>query len=350
MTTGARSFGRRPEMYAVTFVTVIGLFTAFFSLTGHGLWGDEVWSASWSQQQAWPQTFSRFLSPPDLPLNFLLVQLSTTFGQSEFWVRLPSALLGAATCPVLFLLGRTVYGAATGVCAAVLLAVAPYHVWYAQDARPYAPLALYAVLSLYFFVRLLQRPSVGSAIGFMVVTTLDMYNHLFGVFPLIVELVVVIPWAVVRGTQIRRGPLSPVDPPQGPKVSRRKLALSREREQHRQWTTYRFTLAALGGATAAALLACLPLYSGIAQYIENAGPSEVPQPAFVMTPRFVTDLFAAFGSGTWWPFWLLAILFGLAVAADLRQRRWFVALGLAWLAIPLALVALARPHHLVGPR
>ncbi len=334
----------------IIFVTVIGLLTAFFALTRHGLWGDEVWSASWSQQQSWPQTFSRFLSPPDLPLNFLLVQASTTFGQGEFWVRLPSALLGAATCPVLFLLGRRVYGTPTGVCAAIVLAVAPYHVWYAQDARPYAPLALYALLSLYFFYRLLERPSVSIATGFMVATTLDLYNHLFGLFPLIVELLVAIPWAMVRWTHVRRGRFSSVERPLGPKVSRRKLAQSQQREQRRQWTTYRFTLVALGGATVAALLACLPLYSGIAQYVRNAGPSEVPEPAFVLTPRFVTDLFAAFGSGTGWPFWLLAILFAFAIAGDLLQRRWFVGLGLAWLVIPLAMVALGRPHHLVGPR
>src|SRR5579875_1816231 len=148
-----------------------GIATAFYRLGARGLWGDEVWQLAWSQQQPLTDTFLRFRAPPDLPLSFILVQLSTTFSSDPFWVRLPSAVLAAATVVLLYVLGRRVSGRAVGVAAALLLAAAPYHVWYAQDARPYAALACYSLLTLVFFERILRRgPTPGNVIGFTLAT------------------------------------------------------------------------------------------------------------------------------------------------------------------------------------
>jgi uncharacterized membrane protein len=172
-------------------VAALGALTAFYRLGAKGLWGDEVWEALWSRQQDLPATFARFRAPPDLPLQFILTRLATTFDDGEFCVRLPSALLGMTTVVLIFLLGRRVASTPVGLIAALLLAVAPYHVWYAQDARPYAGFACYSTLSLYCFVSLLRRPTrpaVGAWLGFTLATTLNIYNHLFGVFPLVVEL------------------------------------------------------------------------------------------------------------------------------------------------------------------
>ncbi len=165
----------------------LGLATAFFRLDAHGLWGDEVWQAMWARQQDALATIARFSAPPDFPLHFILVQFTTTYSGEPFWVRLPSALLGALTVPLVYGLGILVLNRVTGILAAVFLALAPFHVWFTQDARPYAALTFYSLLTCLFFHALLRKNSWGAWAGLTLATTLNLYNHFFALMPLLSE-------------------------------------------------------------------------------------------------------------------------------------------------------------------
>jgi uncharacterized membrane protein len=79
------------------------------------------------------------------PLYYLLLHVWAVFGTGEAWLRLPSALAGIASVWLLGLLGRWLFDARTGLAAAAVLAVSPLHVWYSQEARMYALLALLAL-------------------------------------------------------------------------------------------------------------------------------------------------------------------------------------------------------------
>ena len=304
-----------------------GVATAFYRLGAKGLWGDEVWQVAWSRQQPLPQTFQRFRAPPDLPLSFLLVQLSTTFNSDPFWARLPSALLGAATVALLYLLGRRLFGRATGLAAALLLAVAPYHVWYAQDARPYAALACYSLLTLTFFERLLrqEKPSPWTVLGFTIATILNLYNHLFALFPLFVEVTAGVVWLALSWRRARRDD-----------GAARRRAL---------WTA-----GGLLGGAAVALVAAAPLFDGVARYIVQGGPIDGGDVPIRLTPGAVVDLLGLFGSGRGWPLLLTVALFVAGLGLLAYRRDPFLGVGLAWLVLPLALLWLAHPHHMFIPR
>jgi len=64
------------------------------------------------------------------------------FGLGEFAVRLPAALIGTATVYVLYLLGSAVAGRGTGLLAALLLAISPWHVQISRYAERSPLLAL----------------------------------------------------------------------------------------------------------------------------------------------------------------------------------------------------------------
>ncbi len=87
--------GAAADLRPLPLVVLVSLAAVFFRLGARGLWGDEVWQVSWSQQQGWLETFQRFLAPPDLPLSILLTKASVTFSEDPFFARLPSAVLGA---------------------------------------------------------------------------------------------------------------------------------------------------------------------------------------------------------------------------------------------------------------
>jgi mannosyltransferase len=84
------------------------------------------------------------------PVYFWLLHLVTSvFGRSETALRAPSLVVGVATIPAFWLLTmRLTDSVPTAHVAALLLALNPLHVWYSQEARPYALLLCVAVVAM----------------------------------------------------------------------------------------------------------------------------------------------------------------------------------------------------------
>lgn len=74
--------------------------------------------------------------------------------------RIVTALLGAATVPVIFLLGRRLYGGAVGLAGAALYAIAPLAVLHAHFLTVDVPATLFVSLTLLGAARMLERPNL----------------------------------------------------------------------------------------------------------------------------------------------------------------------------------------------
>ncbi len=299
--------------------------TAFFRLGAKGFWGDEIWTLTWSRYQPPLETFWSFQTPPDLPLNFVLTELASAFGTSESVVRLPEALMAIATVGLVYAIGQWYVSRAVAVVAALLLAVAAYHVWYAQDARPYSPLAFYAVLSLVGVLRLIEKPGLAGAAVFVVGAVLGIYNHLFGLFPFASEAVFVALWGMAVVALAHRRPDSP---------NRRHVA--------RVWLAF-------VASSLVVVLLCWPLAGPIRNYLQagggNGAGGTLTFGQFDLSFAFLADLFGRFGFGVGWRFVPVALLCLLGIVASFRWRWWLPLLGMVWLAFPLVALWIAQPHH-----
>jgi len=122
------------------------------------------------------------------PLYFWLLHMVIgRFGESEPVLRSLSVVTGAATVPMVMLLIRALgAGSGTALLGAVLLALNPLHIWYSQEARPYALLVFLGVGSLVCLLYGLQRGAVFGWIGFAVLGTLTVLTHLSGAVFLLV--------------------------------------------------------------------------------------------------------------------------------------------------------------------
>lgn len=91
-------------------------------------------------------------------MNFFLLSLPLhLFGQTVFAIRLPAALLGAITIPLVFVLVRRLADERFALVTAALLAVYHYHIHFSRLAANMAFDPLFAVLVLYFLHRALER-------------------------------------------------------------------------------------------------------------------------------------------------------------------------------------------------
>ena len=122
-----------------------------------GLWIDEIYSLLHSFRPSLWQIVSVFPRDNHHPFYSVLAHLSlTVFGESAWSIRLPAALFGAATVPLLYLLGTRVASRREALLAASLLCVSYHHVWFSQNARGYAVLACFAVLGSWLLLRGLE--------------------------------------------------------------------------------------------------------------------------------------------------------------------------------------------------
>ncbi len=91
------------------------------------------------------------------PLYFVMLRpVVALAGASEYALRWPSVAFSLLSVPLIGQMGRRLAGEFVGAMAALLLALCPFHIWYAQDARMYAPMAFFGLLAMDRFLLLLR--------------------------------------------------------------------------------------------------------------------------------------------------------------------------------------------------
>ncbi len=127
------------------------------------------------------------------PLYYLLAWLwSQPFGLGEVGLRSLSALLGAATVPFAYLAGKELVSRQAGLIACWLVAVNPFLIFYSQEARSYALVALLGTIALWLFALSLPRPSNRNLAWWAAASSLALCSHYFAVFPFAVQAAVLV--------------------------------------------------------------------------------------------------------------------------------------------------------------
>jgi len=143
-------------------------------------WLDEMWSVGFARLP-WRSLMSVIAHQegPNMSLYYTLLHFWIGLGDGEAWVRLLSVLLGVATIPVFYVLGKRLCGSRTGLIASLLLAINGMHIWASQEARAYSLVAFLSTLSSLFFVSCVTRPMRANWLGYVATTALAIYGHMF---------------------------------------------------------------------------------------------------------------------------------------------------------------------------
>jgi mannosyltransferase len=119
-------------------------------------------------------------------LYYVLLHGWLHLGTSDTFVRLLSVIPAVLSVGALFSLGRHLWGSLTGAIAASMLAINPFFIAYAQEARGYSLLLLLCIVSTLFFVRSIEQSnSLFNWAGYVAASVLMVYTHSFGVFVLV---------------------------------------------------------------------------------------------------------------------------------------------------------------------
>ena len=162
---------------ALGLITFLAGFLRFYRLGHQSLWMDEVLTVLSSHTSLGNVLFDPPVDPNVPPLYYLLMATLQGFGDREIALRAPSAIAGILSVPLLYWVARAWLGKAALV-AALLLAVSPLHLWYSQEARPYAFLMFLGLVAVRFLQRALDSPRArGARVGFAVAAAAAFYVH-----------------------------------------------------------------------------------------------------------------------------------------------------------------------------
>ncbi|HEX8558287.1 MAG TPA: glycosyltransferase family 39 protein, partial [Pyrinomonadaceae bacterium] len=146
----------RLVLAALLLIVAVGAALRVYKLDGDSLWLDEASSVKFSRDapSAIIETTSKDVHPP--LYYFALHYWMKLFGDSERGARLLSALFGVLALPLVYLVAAHLFNKSTGLVAALLLALSRFHLEFSQEARMYSLLVLLSLLSIYFFLKLLE--------------------------------------------------------------------------------------------------------------------------------------------------------------------------------------------------
>jgi mannosyltransferase len=188
--------GRRtlPAWWPLAALTILAAALRLSTLDLQSFWYDEAFTPAHVLHASLGATLRAVIHTENTPPLWYVIAWadSRVLGTGEVALRLPSAIVGIATVPVVWAIGRELTARrATAIAAAAFVAVNPLFVWYSQEARAYGLFVFTSALAMLCFLRALHGTTPRRLTAFAVTASLALLSHYFAAFivaPMIVML------------------------------------------------------------------------------------------------------------------------------------------------------------------
>lgn len=178
-----KNINKKNAIILLIAILFLGSFLRFYNLGYASIWYDEAVSWDQSRHSFYDLLIMTFKDNTPPLHNFILFFVIHNFGDSEFLLRLPSALFGAANIIVIYWVGNLFANRNVALISSFLLAISGFHIWYSQEARSYTLLCLISTIVVGSIVKILQGKSSDLWIFLSsFFSVLLLYSHVYGSF------------------------------------------------------------------------------------------------------------------------------------------------------------------------
>lgn len=187
----------------------VGFLVRVNQLGAQSLWNDEGTSAALARLSL-PAIVNAAAQDIHPPLYYILLHFWVMLaGTSEFALRFLSVIAGVVLIALTFRLARQFFDEDVALIAAVLSALNPFQVYYAQETRMYIWVALFAAISVWALVRMFRPPRAGEHFGpaarrgrtlalvlYLASTLAALYTNYYAFTLLLVENLAFVAWLI----------------------------------------------------------------------------------------------------------------------------------------------------------
>ncbi len=172
----------RKSFLPIAGILLLGILLRFFRLDQQSFWADEVTSI-WKVDGLHGSIVENLSHTFHGPLHMAILGLWGRVGNfGEIWTRSLSVITGLVGIWLIYLLARRLAGEKIAQLSALLMAVAPFHIWYSQEVRNYAQLMTLSILSMILLLRILDRGGIANWIAFLLTSAALLLSNLAGAF------------------------------------------------------------------------------------------------------------------------------------------------------------------------
>jgi 4-amino-4-deoxy-L-arabinose transferase-like glycosyltransferase len=150
---------------------------AMHGIGSKSLWLDEAVSARIAQMDIVQGVRATYTlpEPGSMALYYIVLHFWSFLSSSETWLRLLSTVFAVAAVPAVWVLSLRIVGKTTAATAAALVAMSPFIVSWAQQARPYTFVVLISALLTLTFYSAMKNDGSRRWLAFAVVAAVGLY-------------------------------------------------------------------------------------------------------------------------------------------------------------------------------
>lgn len=182
------------------FILFISACLRFYKIDYQSVWIDEILSMKNSNPKlSLKELYDSVMFLEFIPHAYFYVLrlFFEVFGFTTVVARSLSAIFGVFGVYAVYLLAKEMFNKKSGLIAASFIAVNIFHISYSQEARPYAMLFLFTVLSFYKLVQLLKKPNYKNAVLYAIFTGLIINSHFFGFITVFSQVLILLTFLVI---------------------------------------------------------------------------------------------------------------------------------------------------------
>ncbi|WP_298117742.1 glycosyltransferase family 39 protein [Flavobacterium sp.] len=195
------------ENYLLITILVFAAILRFYHIDFQSIWLDEIHTMNEANPNVgFFDLYDIIMAGEQMPPLYFysLYFLFKIFGYTTFVARVYSAIVGVISVFSIFLLGKEIFNKKTGIFAALIITINPFHLYYSQDARPYMFLFLFTTLAFYYLIKFIKNNNQKSAILYGLASALMIYSHFFGLFVLFTQYLLMLFFIVISKTENRK--------------------------------------------------------------------------------------------------------------------------------------------------
>ncbi|MEX1071543.1 MAG: glycosyltransferase family 39 protein [Anaerolineales bacterium] len=189
-------------------ILVLAFVLRILYLDQKGLWADEIFTAIFAApENSLSVVIERSLATPipTPPLWFILTNLFQRFiGEGTIQLRLLAVIFGTLGVSAMYKFGQIYFNRTIGYVGALLMAVSPLHIYFSREARFYAAVTFFSILTFIYLQLGLENNRKKWWGLFALATLLNLYTHLTALFVLATEVAFVV-FSVVKESTLIRG-------------------------------------------------------------------------------------------------------------------------------------------------
>lgn len=151
-------FNIKSEYIILILILLIATFLRFYNLGGPSLFNDELETLRVASYHSIPEMINLGIKPDVHPPGFQIMMYYVVhyLGDSQFILRLPTAIFGILSVLMIFFLGKYLYSEREGLIGSAITTFLWAPLYYSQEARAYSLLFLMAMLTTYLWLRIIN--------------------------------------------------------------------------------------------------------------------------------------------------------------------------------------------------